>query len=363
MRTRAGGAHLVVGSWEGRRESPTSPTKTWRRGGAIPRKVAWFWFAVALFLSAVMTLLFLAYSIIVWPLVVPRGVCPALGKEVDNVGVMYICWGPGCDTQLVCGSVKSLRHLASWDGRVFVLTDRVKDVEGACRGLQTEVLQAPTVSKSMMMKDWKRKMLDFLPSEVEIAVYVDADNFPVRCFGSFVARHTAETDAPIRMFPDNKCIGCNTYNGGFMIVKRTEGARKCLQEWLDETSKDDYTAYKKDQVALDNVLKKPGNACREGIQQLPGKDVVYMDSLLLPASVRLATTARHPSFQHFTTGIRKTKYWGTLWESLQWQLRHSANSANHGKEKQQGALPQEIPSGNFLSIIHLLPDLRILRQR
>ena len=50
-------------------------------------------------------------------------------------------------------------------------------------------------------------------------------------------------------------------------MRKTEKTLECLREWIEESSKDDFNAYKKDQDALDNVLRKE-SICRIAIKTL-----------------------------------------------------------------------------------------------
>ena len=287
-----------------------------------------------------------------------------------GVGVMYICWGSGCDAELICTSVTSLRRAGGWQGKVFVLTDQFDMIERSkarCFGsadseaLPGEMLfntvRAPEAAHQMLMKDWKRRMFELLPVELSTAIYIDADNFVVGCFEDFLMRHVlvhtrkektteaavamtetdtmatqqqeeekktgdAETDGKIFMLPDNVCLGCNVFNGGFMAVNRGAASQACLAEWLSETAKGDHKMYKKDQVALDEVLGRDGNACSGTIVELPHGEELYMDYLLLPAVFRGLTTHRNPTLQHFTTGIRRSWMWKFLISAAKDQLEN-----------------------------------------
>ena len=130
----------------------------------------------------------------------------------------------------------------------------------------------------------------------------------------------AGTDGKIFMLPDNVCLGCNVFNGGFMAVNKGAESQACLAEWLAETARGNSKMYKKDQVALDEVLGRDGNACSDAIVELPRGEELYMDYLLLPAVFRGLTTHRTPTLQHFTSGIRRSWMWKFLLRSAKDQL-------------------------------------------
>ena len=299
----------------------------------------------------------------------------------ERIGVMYICWSKGCDLRMLCASVTSLRRAGGWQGQVFVLTDNVQQVDESrlsCFGEENrdrdatnrlyQTVQAPEAGHQMLMKDWKRQMFDLLPGNLSTAIYVDVDNFVVGCFEDFLLHHmftheyfrdqipvisegstngdaavsrvvlddslgtTNESDTSVTprdkqregkiyMLPDNVCIGCNAFNGGFMVVKKGSLSNACLQEWLEETAKDDHRMYVKDQVALDNVLKRNDNSCIHGIEKIPYREELYMDAMIIPSIIRLYSTHRTPTLQHFTSGIRRSWIWNHIIASIERQLK------------------------------------------
>ena len=322
------------------------------------KTVSMAFFAAVVAVSIGVVLITLTLSVLVRPLHLTGG-CAGIhqGESVDissrheSIGVMYICWGGGCDADLVCASVTSLRRAGGWQGKVYVVTDDPErldahretycfgnDVVQKGYGPLYQTVRAPEAEHQMLMKDWKRRMFELLPDELATTIYVDADNFVVACFESFLMRFVyrdaagaggagpaydfkeGQDDGRIFMLPDNVCLGCNVYNGGFMVVNKGTRSSACLDAWLEETAKGDHKMYKKDQVALDAILSRPNNACTDAIVEIPSREELYMDYLLLPALFRLFTTHRNPTMQHFTSGIRKSWIWPHIVRSAEAQI-------------------------------------------
>ncbi|KAK3287840.1 hypothetical protein CYMTET_4668 [Cymbomonas tetramitiformis] len=234
--------------------------------------------------------------------------------EAPLEAVAYICTGSGCNLELLCTSVLALRVAAGWSGKVYVITDRSADVTGLC-AVELDTVPVPPVEYQMQMKNMKRQMFDILPGRPSSVLYVDADIVPVGCLQRFLRNIATQGIPELAFFHDNVCLGCNTFNGGFVYQRDTPATRKCLEAWTAESSSANFTRYVKDQDALDAVLSQGGCGF---IQALPASAVVFVDSALWPAFLRM--TFSRPLFQHFTTGVRHSDAWSRIYSSLQAQL-------------------------------------------
>jgi len=103
-------------------------------------------------------------------------------------------------------------------------------------------------------------------------------------------------------------------------MRKTEKTLECLREWIEESSKDDFNAYKKDQDALDNVLRKE-SICRIAIKTLSSSFIETFDDLrLLPLFG--VVRGKVPTFQHFSHGIREMRIWRKIKSNIARQIDH-----------------------------------------
>ena len=119
-------------------------------------------------------------------------------------------------------------------------------------------MPTPKVDSLMEMKNFKRKLFDIIPAAPGEAarpralMYVDGDILPVGCMDKFLA--DAEAVPSVAMFADTWCSGCNTYCGGFILMRDVPETTECFAAWDRELSRDNYALYSKDQDALDAAL-------------------------------------------------------------------------------------------------------------
>mmetsp|Transcript_12572 Transcript_12572/g.24068 ORF Transcript_12572/g.24068 Transcript_12572/m.24068 type:complete len:325 (+) Transcript_12572:169-1143(+) len=239
---------------------------------------------------------------------------PAPAAPLDAIS--YICTGKGCNLKLLCTSATALRRAAGWEGPLYVITDQGDAATAACNAQLTPV-PVPQVTHQMHMKNMKRNLLSILPGSPAAALYIDADVVPVGCLQTFLEEMArAPGGAPdLAFFHDNFCLGCNTFNGGFVYQRDTPAARQCLADWDEESSSNNFTKYVKDQDALDQVLR---NKMCTNIRALPWSATTFVDSALWPAWIRMSITT--PYFLHFTTGVRLGSSWDTMQSAMDSQI-------------------------------------------
>mmetsp|Transcript_13047 Transcript_13047/g.36599 ORF Transcript_13047/g.36599 Transcript_13047/m.36599 type:complete len:365 (+) Transcript_13047:1688-2782(+) len=259
---------------------------------------------------------------------------PVTQERLD--GMVYICNGAGCDYSFLCHSINLLRFESNWQGPIYVISDRQDFIsEAACENNRAkyEVIVAPETPTMMHMKNFKRQLFDLVPNNATRLIYIDADILPVGCLHDFLAN---ENPKDIGMFLDSWCKGCNKFLGGFVYMTNTEATRRCLQEWIDESSSDDFKRYKKDQDAMDSILAK-GSVCNEAIHTLSSSYIeTFDDNMILPLFGVIRGKA--PTFQHFSHGIRGLPIWPRIKRNIEGQIEHVYNIEDDdesGESKQQ----------------------------
>lgn len=278
-------------------------------------------FVVALSLLTTLCLLISIRShVAVYPLRLATDECKEAGEDLLD-GMVYICNGKGCDSSFLCYSMSLLRFESNWQGPIYVISDRQDFIAGtACdqNRPRYSVVVAPETPTMMHMKNFKRQLFDLIPAKNATSlIYIDADIVPVGCLHDFLAKEAPED---LGFFRDSWCAGCNQFLGGFVYMRKTEKTLECLREWIEESSKDDFKAYKKDQDALDNVLRKE-SICRIAIKTLSSSFIETFDDLrLLPLFG--VVRGKVPTFQHFSHGIREMRIWRKIKSNIARQIDH-----------------------------------------
>ena len=307
----------------------------WRRACADRRVL------VALFVLGAMA--FHVVSIIVYVKKYPLRFRPCPETEpkasVESTldGIVYICTDTreakkgGCDIPLLCSSLMLLRGTANWAGRIYVVTEMGDHIRDICPYSDFIAVPTPKVDSLMEMKNFKRKLFDIIPAapgepaRPRALMYVDGDILPVGCMDKFLA--DAEAVPSVAMFADTWCSGCNTYCGGFILMRDVPETTECFAAWDRELSRDNYALYSKDQDALDVVLRQGQCA---GVQMLPYKYMQAVDKNLVWMTFDIIR-GKVPIFQHFSHGLRKDlgsnfyfwpQYiWPQMYQAIEHQMR------------------------------------------
>ena len=65
-------------------------------------------------------------------------------------------------------------------------------------------------------------------------------------------------------------------------MRSTDATRECLRDWIEESSSDDFKRYKKDQDAMDSILRK-GSVCTTAIHTMSSAYIeTFDDNMILP---------------------------------------------------------------------------------
>eukprot|EP00968_Pinguiococcus_pyrenoidosus_P015654 scaffold1459_cov260-Pinguiococcus_pyrenoidosus.AAC.15 len=133
------------------------------------------------------------------------------GSAHDDVAFVFIAMGPVAFGRVVDYAITSLRDVGGYRGRIFVLTDQERcfahlHEDHARRGLQTTTIhaaaQADTLQDSIhnvalrrtRFRMLKTQILDYLPDDVQYAVFVDSDVMTTKedCAEQFITQNTRE---------------------------------------------------------------------------------------------------------------------------------------------------------------------------
>jgi hypothetical protein len=200
---------------------------------------------------------------------------------------------------------------------MYVISDRQDFItETACddNAPKYTTVVAPETPTMMHMKNFKRQLFDLIPGNKTRLIYIDADILPVGCLHDFLEN---ESPKDIGMFEDSWCMHCNQFLGGFVYMHKTDKTEECLQDWVRESSSDDFKKYKKDQDALDSILE--GSPCTGAIHTLPSSYIeTFDDYMILPLFG--VVRGKAPTFQHFSHGIRGLPIWTRIKTNIESQI-------------------------------------------
>lgn len=284
-------------------------------------------------LSTACLLLSMRSQLKVSPLRLATGECQPVTRERLD-GMVYICTGKGCDYSFLCHSINLLRFESNYQGSIYVVSDRQDFIsESACDNNRPSytVVVAPDTPTMMHMKNFKRQLFDLIPGNATSLIYIDADILPVGCLHDFLEH---ESPKDIGMFLDSWCKGCNKFLGGFVYMRSTDATRECLRDWIEESSSDDFKRYKKDQDAMDSILRK-GSVCTTAIHTMSSAYIeTFDDNMILPLFGVIR--GKTPTFQHFSHGIRELPVWPRIKGNIEAQIEHVYNNASEDDINVQG---------------------------
>ena len=99
-------------------------------------------------------------------------------------------------------------------------------------------------------------------------------------------------------------------------------------------SSDDFKRCKKDQDAMDSILRK-GSVCTTAIHTMSSAYIeTFDDNMILPLFGVIR--GKTPTFQHFSHGIRELPVWPRIKGNIEAQIEHVYNNASEDDINVQG---------------------------